>query len=263
MYLGLVTCLSSEALFDWNKEQNDIKFHAAPRFGVDFTGTVRPGRAPQPGQRPYQVKTVMWTLRQIATFMNKKEHFAESRFRTRFGNQVLGTGRVFLRLGNTAADNSTDANFGTTTSNDTMVVYDNPPNSPLTVEIGFVIDGKTFPMADIFDTIYSTLIFEGEHDVYETTRGIQSYNSDGDFSFALSATSEASIEHLTHLIIIGAMRSIASIMANHRPGGQFQEFWGLIKWNKKIVGTTKLSQGRMTQLSADAGTQVESLATER
>ena len=227
-------------------------------MGIDFIGNTGSGQA------HYQVKTVLWTLFHIETYMESLEHFAEIRFVTWWSAIRVGIGRVYATPMEEAANVSTQEEKPLTsratlsdTGPITVSLAKDPSNTQLGLTINFLRNPRRFHAAEYFQTIMDGLIFTAEYDALEELRGISNYNHADDFTLSITATSEASVPKLKNYIVISALKGAANLMAQQPVGMRYKEFQGTVRWDGPIVGRIYLLGGRNNDGMLANGSQVD------
>ena len=230
VYLATIGALAELAVEPWNRTKPHDRFLAQPEVGIGVTGS------------DFQVKSVIWTLYIVNTFMEDKRQFAELNFKTFDGDRLLGVGKYFKGSG---GDNDVLSLTISNHTNTGLTVVPPNPKPPISFTIEWIESGRTFQAHQIFFAIMKLIIDVAELEVDDPNPGILFYTPRWDFTIAIRATSKASVENLRNYIIVFSLQALAGGMARERIGGRWQELKGLIRWFGKIVGILLIKTGRV------------------
>ncbi len=221
--------------------------------------------------RHTQIKTAAWTLRDIFKNGNENNYFQETRFDTYIGDQVIGTGKIFLTtpgLNAATVDTDTNTRLQTIDLSDTATNVPNidntsqaetfessnatananvsdPLNDELRILVAYKPNGVVWSAPDVFTTMINGIINQAQ---YSTETSVENalvvYNVGRDFTLYVAPESVEKREYMTHRIVIMAIKGVARYMVSKRRKGWFAELNARIRNGDRWVGHLALENGR-------------------
>ena len=196
------------------------------------------------GDRKFQTKTILWSLRKLLCFL-QSGRYAEATWTAGFrGQPVLGFGGLSWKTQNEVdGDAATDGENNVEGSTNATVAEKNgvTDEERVTVtDIRVLPDGHKFQPFDIYITILSLLIKEAETNPEEHSLVCDGYYAAADLTIAVTATSTAAANRLLNKYIIESLWDIARKLPNIR---EVDAQWKETDWLVRVGGSAGVASG--------------------